>query len=53
MHMSGFEAGLAMPGVFQASRDVGLSLVIEDIFLVADCSAEGEWADQVRYLPLR
>jgi Domain of unknown function (DUF5615) len=47
------EAGLAMPGVFQVSREVGLSLVIEDIFLVADCSAEEEWADQVRYLPLR
>jgi hypothetical protein len=46
-------AGRPMPGVFQVSRGVSVSLVIEDIFLVAECSAEGEWEHQVRYLPLR
>lgn len=47
------EAGLAMPGVLQVSRDDSLTLVIEDILLIADCSIDGEWEDQVRYLPLR
>lgn len=47
------EAGLAMPGVLQVSRDDSLTLVIEDILLIAECSIDGEWEDQVRYLPLR
>ena len=45
-------AGLAMPGVFQLSRGVGLTVVIEDILLIAECSIAGEWEGQVRYLPL-
>lgn len=42
-----------MPGVFEVSRKVPLSLAIEEIHLLATCSVEGEWDGQVRYLPLR
>lgn len=46
-------AGLPMPGVFEVSRAVLISTAIDDILLLAECSAEGEWEGQVRYLPLR
>jgi Domain of unknown function (DUF5615) len=42
-----------MPGLFEVSRDVPISLAIEDLLLIAECSLEGEWEGQVRYLPLR
>ena len=42
-----------MPGVFEVSRKVPLAIAIEEIVLLAVCSAEGEWEGQVRYLPLR
>lgn len=47
------QAGLAMPGVFEVSRSVPIRQAIEDILLLAECSLEGEWEGQVRYLPLR
>lgn len=43
----------AMPGVFEVGNDVFTGTAIEDILLLADCSIEGEWEGQVRYLPLR
>jgi hypothetical protein len=42
-----------MPGVFEVSRSVPVAAVIEDILLLSECSNEGEWEGQVRYLPLR
>ena len=42
-----------MPGVFEVSRKVPLSLAIEEVHLLATCSVAGEWEGQVRYLPLR
>lgn len=42
-----------MPGVFEVPRDLSLGGAIEDILLLAECSIEGEWEGQVRYLPLR
>ena len=42
-----------MPGVFEVSRKVSLSVAIEEILLLAECSEDGEWEGQVRYLPLR
>jgi hypothetical protein len=45
--------GLPMPGVFEISRAVPMGLAIEDILLLTECSVEGEWEGQVRYLPLR
>ena len=46
-------SGKRMPGVFEVSREVPVSLAIEDLLLIAKCSLEGEWEGQVRYLPLR
>lgn len=41
-----------MPGVFEVARDAAIGSVIEDLLLIAQCSVEGEWEGQVRYLPL-
>jgi hypothetical protein len=46
-------AGLPMPGVFEVSRTVPISVAIDDLVLLAECSLDGEWDGQVRYLPLR
>jgi len=46
-------SGKRMPGVFEVSRNVSISLAIDDLLLIAECSLEGEWEGQVRYLPLR
>lgn len=46
------EAGLSMSGVFEMSLDVPISRAIEDILLLAECSLDGEWEGQIRYLPL-
>lgn len=47
------EAGKPMPGIVEVSRSVRVGAAIEDILLIAECSLEGEWERQVRYLPLR
>ncbi|MGB3402367.1 MAG: DUF5615 family PIN-like protein [Microcoleaceae cyanobacterium] len=44
---------LPMPGLFEVSRRVSVGLAIEEIILIAECSLEGEWEGQVRFLPLR
>lgn len=46
-------AGSPMPGVFQGPQDAPTGRVIDDLVLIAECSCEGEWEGQVRYLPLR
>jgi len=45
--------GLPMPGVFEVSQQTPITQVIEDILLLAECSLEGEWEGQIRFLPLR
>ena len=47
------QAVQSMPGVFEVSRDLPIGRAIEEILLLAECSLEGEWEGQVRYLPLR
>ena len=47
------QAELSMPGLFEVSRRVPVGLAIEEIILIAECSIEGEWEGQVRFLPLR
>jgi predicted nuclease of predicted toxin-antitoxin system len=47
------QAKLSMPGLFEVSRRVSVGLAIEEVILIADCSLEGEWEGQVRFLPLR
>ena len=46
-------AGKPMPGVFEVGRTVAVRSAIDDIVLLATCSADGEWDGQVQYLPLR
>ena len=46
------QASQSLPGVFEVSRSVSIGQAIEDILLLAQCSLEGEWEGQVRYLPL-
>lgn len=47
------EAGLPMPGVFEVAQTASIKQIIDDILLLAECSLENEWQNQVRYLPLR
>jgi hypothetical protein len=47
------QAGQPMPGVFEVRRDLPIGCAIEEILLLAECSLEGEWEGQIRYLPLR
>ena len=42
-----------MPGVFEIRSTAGAGDVIDDLTLLAECSHEGEWEGQVRYLPLK
>lgn len=41
-----------MPGVFAARARDPIGSTIEDLVLLAECSFEGEWEGQVRFLPL-
>ena len=45
-------AGLPMPGVFEVDASMSIARAIDDLLLIAECSFEGEWEGQVRYLPL-
>jgi hypothetical protein len=38
--------------IFEVSRLVAVGLAIEEILLISECSLEGEWEGQVRFLPL-
>ena len=44
--------GQPMPGVFEVRSVVPIGQAIDDLILVAECSLEGEWEGQVRFLPL-
>lgn len=44
--------GQTMPGVFGIPQGLPLGRAIDDIVLLAECSQEGEWEGQIRYLPL-
>ena len=46
-------SGKSMPGVFEINQSIPIRVVIEDILLIVECSLEGEWEGQVRYLPLK
>ena len=45
-------AGQRMPGVFEVSTSLAVGDAIEDLLRIVECSLEGEWEGQVRYLPL-
>ena len=44
-------AGQPMPGVFEVRSVAPIGQAIDDLMLLAECSFEGEWEGQVRYLP--
>lgn len=44
--------GLSMPGLFAVSQSLPIAQAITEILLLAECSIEGEWENQVHYLPL-
>lgn len=46
-------AGLPMPGVFEISQYLPIGQAVEEILLLAECSLEGEWEGQIRFLPLK
>ena len=41
-----------MPGVFEVSPSVPIGPAIDDLLLIVECSLDGEWEGQVRYLPV-
>jgi hypothetical protein len=45
-------AGLPMPGVFAVAQHLSISVAIDEIILLCECSLPGEWEGQVRHLPL-
>ena len=45
-------AGQPMPGVFEVSISLSVARAIDDLLLIVECSLEGEWEGQVRYLLL-
>ena len=45
--------GLPMPGVIEVSQDVPIGEAIEELVLIAECSHENEWHNQVIFLPLK
>jgi hypothetical protein len=45
-------SGQPIAGVFEVSPSAPVGIIVEDIMLLAECSLEGEWEGQVRYLPL-
>jgi len=45
-------AGQPMPGVFEVRSVAPIGQAIDDLILLAECSFDGEWEGQVRYLTL-
>jgi len=44
--------GLPMPGVFEINDNASIGRVLDELMLLVFCSHDGEWENQVRYLPL-
>lgn len=45
-------AGLPMPGVFVVPKIVAVGRAIDELTILVECSLEGEWENQIRYVPL-
>ena len=45
--------GERMPGVCAVPQEVPISLAIDDALLLIECSLEGEWEGQVKYIPIK
>ena len=46
-------SGLHVPGIFLVDDLAPIAASIEDILLIAECSHEAEWRDQIHYLPFK
>jgi hypothetical protein len=46
-------SGESFPGVIEVDICSPISLVMEDILLLAELSYEGEWKNQIIYIPLK
>ena len=44
---------LTMSGVIEVSQDIPIGAAIEELILIAECSHENEWHNQVIFLPLK
>ncbi|MBS1787437.1 MAG: DUF5615 family PIN-like protein [Acidobacteria bacterium] len=40
-----------MPGIFEVPQDLTIGIAIEELVILAECSFEGEWESQVRFIP--
>jgi len=45
-------SGEHTPGIIYADQDLAIGVVIDDLLLIATCSAHEEWRDREVYLPL-
>lgn len=45
-------ADLPMPGVLAVPKGLAIAQAIEEILLLAQCSEEDEWRNQILFLPL-
>lgn len=41
-----------MSGVLEVGTSLSVARAIDDLLLIVECSLDGEWEGQVRYLPL-
>lgn len=41
-----------MPGVLEVGRGLSIGQAVEQILLLVDCSLDGDWENQIRYLPM-
>ena len=46
-------AGQPMPGVVEVAGTVALGAALEDVLLLIAATPDDEWADQIKFVPLR
>lgn len=47
------EKGEKVCGIIEIDRAIPIASAVDDILLLAECSSENEWDNQIIYLPLR
>ena len=45
------EKGKPVPGVVEVTRGAGIGQIIADLILIEECGTEGEFSNQIIYLP--
>jgi hypothetical protein len=50
-HFLSFTAGRASPGVIVVSRNISLSVAIEELLLVSAASDPEEWRNRLLFIP--